>query len=336
MENASGNSTTGTTFAGLTPDGLETLKLSFCLFLIFASILGAVVVYRVVLHSVRYIRTLTCLNNGTQRYFAKPNLTFANVKKHVLYAPLFRTRHNREFQLSAAMSMGNLPTRLHTLLLLGYLGTNIAFCFITISWRADQAVYLLQLRNRTGILSVVNMIPLFIMGSRNNPLIGMLHIPYDTFNLLHRWLGRVAVLQAVIHTLAWTILKVNTCGFLDSPSTLSMLTRRSWLVCPFDICLANLHAPYRSRRKFSIPAGKSKPLTTLQSVIALLAILVQSNSIIRHAFYETFVHLHIALVVVAIVGLWLHLKDLRQKKLVVAVVTIWVIQVRGFVTQRLK
>ncbi|KAI9796775.1 MAG: hypothetical protein M1835_003131, partial [Candelina submexicana] len=293
MESGSGGSTVGKSLAELTPDGLETLKLSFCLFLIFASILGTLLVYRVVLHSVRYIRTLTCLNNDTQRYFAKPNLTFANVKKHLLYAPLFRVRHNREFQLSTAMSMGNLPTRLHALLLVGYLGTNIAFCVISISWKERQAVFLPQLRNRTGILSVVNMIPLFIMGGRNNPLIVILHISYDTFNLLHRWLGRVAVLQAVCHTLAWAILLVNKSGWSALSASVS-------------------HTPMI--------------LTGLVGVFALLAILVQSHSILRHAFYETFLHLHIAIVMVAVVGLWLHLKGLRQKKLVVVVVTIWIIQ----------
>ncbi|KAI9720770.1 MAG: hypothetical protein M1812_002609 [Candelaria pacifica] len=191
------------------------------------------------------------------------------------------------------MSMGNLPTRLHTLLLVGYLGTNLAFCVISIAWREGQAVFLPQVRNRTGILSVVNMVPLFIMGGRNNPLIGILHIPYDTFNLLHRWLGRVAVLQAVCHTLAWAILLVNTSGWSAVSASIS---------------------------------HTSMILTGLIGVIALLAILLQSHSILRHAFYETFLHLHIALVIIAVVGLWLHLKGLGQKKLVAVVVTIWVIQ----------
>lgn len=69
-------------------------------------------------------------------------------------------------------------------------------------------------------------------------------------------------------------------------------------------------------------------------MIALLAILVQSHSILRHAFYETFLHLHLLLVIVAVVGVWLHLKDLRQKKLLVCVVAIWIIQVRNALAYR--
>lgn len=41
------------------------------------------------------------------------------------------------------------------------------------------------------------------MGGRNNPLIQMLGISFDTFNLLHRWFGRIVILEALAHTLAW-------------------------------------------------------------------------------------------------------------------------------------
>lgn len=41
------------------------------------------------------------------------------------------------------------------------------------------------------------------MAGRNNPLIKWLNISFDTFNLLHRWLGRIVILEAVAHTLAF-------------------------------------------------------------------------------------------------------------------------------------
>jgi predicted ferric reductase len=47
------------------------------------------------------------------------------------------------------------------------------------------------------------------MAGRNNPLIEMLHVPFDTWNLLHRWLGRIVVLEGVAHTLAWMIPKAQ-------------------------------------------------------------------------------------------------------------------------------
>lgn len=47
---------------------------------------------------------------------------------------------------------------------------------------------------------------------------------------------------------------------------------------------------------------------------------------IRHAFYETFKYVHIALAILAIVGIWYHLKlgDIPQLPLLFGVVGIWV------------
>lgn len=40
------------------------------------------------------------------------------------------------------------------------------------------------------------------MAGRNNPLISLLNMSFDQFNLLHRWLGRIVVLEALAHTVA--------------------------------------------------------------------------------------------------------------------------------------
>jgi len=64
--------------------------------------------YKIVLESVRYVRHLACLSSDTQRYFSAPAETYAMVKKQIIYAPVFRKRHNREFQLSSAVNMVSL------------------------------------------------------------------------------------------------------------------------------------------------------------------------------------------------------------------------------------
>lgn len=128
------------------------------LFIILAALVVALTIWRVGIESVKYVRTLVCLNNDTQRYFATPSKTFASFKKNILYAPVFRKRHNREFQMSSALNVGTLPTRLQLLFLLAYFGTNIAFCVVSITWDQPLATVGKQLRNRTGILSMVNMV----------------------------------------------------------------------------------------------------------------------------------------------------------------------------------
>ena len=53
------------------------------------------------------------------------------LKKHLLYAPsCWKKRHNREMQLSKAINMGTLPSRFHTILLLSYVASNIAYTVV--------------------------------------------------------------------------------------------------------------------------------------------------------------------------------------------------------------
>lgn len=128
------------------------------IFILLASLIAALGMWRIGMESVKHVRTLTCLNNDTQRYFAIPSHTFAAIKRNILYAPIFRKRHNREIQLSSAINVGTLPTRFQFFFIAGYFGTNVAFCVVSIQWDAAYTTVLQQLRNRTGILAVVNMV----------------------------------------------------------------------------------------------------------------------------------------------------------------------------------
>ncbi|PVH86809.1 hypothetical protein DL98DRAFT_285643 [Cadophora sp. DSE1049] len=262
------------------------------LFIICGSLVVAMIMWRMSTELVKYVRQLTSLNNDTQSYFVAPSEKFASFKKHLLYAPVFSKRHNREFQLSSAVNMGTLPTRLQLAFLVGYFGTNIAFCVVSINWDLAYADTLKQLRNRTGILSVVNMIPLFIMAGRNNILINWLNISFDTFNLLHRWFGRIVVLEAVAHTVAWAM---------------SSYSRGGWAAIQASIT--------------------GTPFITYGFIatVAFVAISIQASSIFRHAFYETFKYIHIALAILSIVGLWYHLKlaEVPQLTLLYGVIGIW-------------
>lgn len=130
------------------------------IFVILAALIVALTIWRVGMESVKYVRTLTCLslNNERQRYFTIPSAPFASFKKHLLYAPVFGKRHNREFKLSSAINVGTLPTRFQLLFLLAYFGTNVSFCVLSIAWEEDIVTVSKQVRNRTGILAVVNMV----------------------------------------------------------------------------------------------------------------------------------------------------------------------------------
>ncbi len=184
---------------------LENDRLSKFLLIVCGTVAIAVIVWTLTNLLVRHMRRVVSLNNETQRYFAIPAKQLSFIKRNLVYAPILRRRHNREMQLSAAINMGTLPTRLQLFFLIGYFATNIAFCVMDIPFHGNFDSAASQLRNRTGVLAVVNMIPLFLMAGRNNPLITWLNISFDTFNLLHRWFGRIVILEALAHTLAFLI-----------------------------------------------------------------------------------------------------------------------------------
>lgn len=189
--------------------GLENVDVKHYLGYIWWIIVVVFTAYQAILFLTRYVRTVTCLGNETQRYFAIPNFYYARFKKSCLDAPLWRTRHHREFKLSSAIGVGTLPSRLQTFFLVGYFGVNIGFCI----WRIDYSSYSAgasELVSRTGIMAVINMIPLFLLAGRNNPIIKLTGISFDTMNLIHRWFGRIVVLEAIAHTVAWMSNKVHT------------------------------------------------------------------------------------------------------------------------------
>ncbi|KJZ72552.1 hypothetical protein HIM_08076 [Hirsutella minnesotensis 3608] len=218
-----------------------------------------------------------------------------SLKKHLTYAPLFSKRHNREFRLSSAVNVGTLPSRLHSLLLLVFVGTNIAYMFI-LNWSVENKYAICaELRGRSGTLAVVNMIPLIIFAGRNNPLISMLKISFDTYNLLHRWMGRIVVAEVVLHTVAWAIPAVSDKGW---KVVMGKITKSMFIGSGFF--------------------GGS----------AMVLILLLSLSPIRHAFYETFLNVHIILAIVAIGGTWIHCAsagaDLPPLKWAIAVAALWI------------
>ncbi|KAI1814581.1 ferric reductase like transmembrane component [Poronia punctata] len=185
-----------------------------------------------------------------------------SLKKNLTYAPFWRKRHNREIRLSSALNIGTLPSRLHSVILGGYLISNIVYMFY-LDWSQENHYALAaEVRGRSGTLAVVNMVPLIILAGRNNPLISLLKVSFDTYNLLHRWMGRMVVLETLVHTIAWAGVQVAAAGW-DSLGQ-------------------------KIRHETFIASG-------FGGTICLLFIFFLSLGPVRHAFYETFLNVHIVL-----------------------------------------
>jgi len=241
----------------------------------------------------RHLRRLASFSDDRQRYFVSTHNTFAWIKEHLIYAALFRTRHNQELQLSSAINMGTLPSRFHAFLITGVVAMNIALCCVTTPYGSKEDTLAGVVRNRTGTMATVNLIPLVLMAGRSNPLIAMLHVPFDTWNLLHRWLGRIVALESIAHVLAWAIPKGQEKGW--------------------DIVGKAIF-------------GSSFLLTGFVAACAFTALLLHSPSPIRHAFYETFLHLHIAIAAVSMGFLWVHLDGLVAQAYLLASIILWALE----------
>jgi hypothetical protein len=136
---------------------MENEALAEYLLFICAIVSAALIVWRSTTAIVKHVRHVSGLTNDTQRYFAQTSGKLSWFKKNILYSPMFSKRRNREFQLSSAVNMGTLPTRLQFVFLLAYLATNVAFCVVNISFMSLASAGS-QLRNRSGTLAVVNMV----------------------------------------------------------------------------------------------------------------------------------------------------------------------------------
>lgn len=113
--------------------------------------------------------------------------------------------------------MGVLPSRPQSILLSVVLMSNVFFCVYDIPWHDPEQSMLPYFRHRTGVMATVNLIPTIIMAGRNNPLIPLLDISYDSFQLMHRWFARIVVAESLAHTIAWMVGQVQL-GSSSSPT----------------------------------------------------------------------------------------------------------------------
>jgi predicted ferric reductase len=191
--------------------------------------------------------------------------------------------------MSAALNVGTLPSRLQSFFLVGYFAVNIGFCV----WKIDYSSFSAgagELLSRSGIMSVINMIPLFLLAGRNNPIIKLTGISFDTMNLMHRWFGRIVILEALAHTICWIANKVQSKG---------------WAVVQASI------------------TGSEFIMTGFIGTVAFTFLLLQSPSPVRHSFYEVFLHGHIVGAALALGAVWVHLKERPQQFMLYGVVAIW-------------
>ncbi|KAF1811756.1 hypothetical protein P152DRAFT_459221 [Eremomyces bilateralis CBS 781.70] len=250
---------------------------------------GFILIYRGAILFERHVRHINTVGGVTQQALWAHNGSTAwsdswvFIKRHILYAPLGKKRHNQEIKISKAHAIGTLPSRFHTMMLLTWLFANIAFCLV-LPWSTFPSQEVVAaLRGRSGVLAALNLFPTILFALRNNPLIWLLSVSYDTFNLLHRWCGRVVVLQSLIHVLCWS---VNTIAATTDDFNMGVSLSQ--------------HLSYR---------------WGLVGAVGFTLIAIFSIGPLRHAFYDSFVHGHRLIVLISLVGVYVHLQTHKLPQL---------------------
>ncbi|KAJ1309354.1 hypothetical protein OPQ81_006133 [Rhizoctonia solani] len=198
-------------------------------------------------------------------------------KKRLVLPALFRSSH-RQPVLS---SLGYLPSRLASVFLILFFTLNIVFLATPIksaqpnTWSSSRKLEVNNyVANRAGFISFALLPLTVLLSARNNPLVAITRMSQNTYILIHRWVARMCALQAVIHSVAWTI---------------------QW------------HWEQPNGRKFRGEAVLPYMRWGFAGTIALCLMVGFAAWPIRHRSYELFLFLHIALGIVSLLGCWYHM-----------------------------
>jgi predicted ferric reductase len=144
-------------------------------------------------------------------------------------------------------------------------------------WYADRrheiAAYV---SNRTGVLSFANLALAILFSGRNNLLIYITGWSQSTILAIHRWASRVATVQAVVHSILYTLTYIWTGGYTAYRTEAAMAYYWWGIIATVVLCLS----------------------------VAFAVLPVRTRS------YEVFLITHIALAILALMGCWYHI-DLR-------------------------
>jgi predicted ferric reductase len=174
-----------------------------------------------------------------------------------------------------------IPARAQSLTIIAFLLLNIIACLGSyrltdgnIYWPEKSAQLLRYLSDRTGIVALANFPLIWLFGMRNDVVLWLTGWGFGTFNAFHRWIARIATVEAVIHSLGYTLMIWEDAGW---------------------------NGFWRYWTKHYFWNGEL-------STIAMCALLVFSVYGIRRAHYEVFLVTHIVLSIVTLWTMYYHVE----------------------------
>ncbi|KAI1810165.1 ferric reductase like transmembrane component [Poronia punctata] len=216
-----------------------------------------------------------------QRHLSKSPLV-SKIRQHITLPALLGSRSRSRHLEPLPGNMGYVPSRALSISITIIIVLNIIFSSVSfgsfqpnIFW-PSQAVELCEyVGNRTGTLSLVNMSIAILFAGRNNILIAVTGWSQTTFLTLHRWTARVATVQAVVHSVVYTIMYFEK--------------------------------PFEGARSYAEKAAEPFYWWGIIGTIALCLATAFAILPLRVRSYEFFLVVHIILIVLALVACWYHL-----------------------------
>ncbi|KAM0490918.1 hypothetical protein ACHAPB_009219 [Verticillium nonalfalfae] len=148
---------------------------------------------------------------------------------HVLYA------QHLAYPLLVRRQHWTGATRWEALAVLLYAGVNIALLLYPFS----ALPTLREVERRAGVAALVNLVPLSIV-IRTNVLTSLCNVPLGTVNLVHHWIGRVAIAQALLHAFVVLALRPRPGAVVTSGYIVTVRVLR--LELDDDVALVTVHA----------------------------------------------------------------------------------------------
>ncbi|KAK9474676.1 ferric reductase like transmembrane component-domain-containing protein, partial [Dipodascopsis tothii] len=237
-------------------------------------------------------RLFTTMFPGTLR---RSTMLTKLVRKYITFPSLVSYSHTLPVRV-LGFPFGFLPTRWESIVVAGFLIMNTVLLMVNYKlfpnntyWPDDEGIQLVRyFADRSGIMAMVQIPILFLFAGRNNFLQWCTGWSFQSFMVYHRWVARAMTVNAVLHSVGYTNYGIHY-GYLAY-----YYEDMYWRMGVVSTCAAGV-------------------------------IIVQAMYLLRHKWYETFLLLHIILVLTFFIGLYYHLAidDLGYYEYIWATVAVW-------------
>ncbi|KAM3487423.1 hypothetical protein MY3957_009282 [Beauveria namnaoensis] len=116
----------------------------------------------------------------------------------------------------------SVPPRIQSLTIFAFIAINTVFSVIGYQLTKENYYFdnvldqaLRYVSDRTGIIAFVNFPLIWLFGMRNNVAIWLTGWDFGTYNSFHRWTARIATIQAIVHSLGYSIIVHRQGGWHD-------------------------------------------------------------------------------------------------------------------------